>query len=309
MKIIFMGTPEFAVPSLRIIAGSRHEIKAVVTKPDMHCGRGCRLQEPPVKKVARQLNLPILQPDSLKSPDFLAEIAQFSAGLYVVVAFRILPPELLVIPPRGAINLHASLLPRYRGAAPINWALINGEKETGVTVFQIKPTVDTGNILLQERVAIQPTDTYGTLAPRLAEIGARLILAAIDGLEAGTLKGTPQDDGLATPAPKIFPELGEIDWYKPASDLKNLIHGLSPTPGAFTFFRGKRLKILRASVIDEKFPGEPGTIVLCNKNSLSVLTGSGVLKLEELQFEGRKSLPAAEFLCGFGGRVGDKFAS
>ena len=304
-----MGTPEFAVPSLRMIAGSRHEIRAIVTKPDMACGRGCRLQEPPVKKVARELNLPVIQPDSLKSPSFLGEIAQLAADLFVVVAFRILPLELLMIPPRGAINLHASLLPRYRGAAPINWALINGEEETGVTVFQIKPTIDTGDILLQERVAILPSDTYGTLAPRLAEIGARLIVEAIDGLETGTLKGTPQDESLATPAPKIFPELGEIDWYKPASDLRNLIHGLSPTPGAFTFFQGKRLKILRASVTDEKFPGEPGTIIQCDKNNLSVLTGQGVLKLEELQFEGRKTLPSTEFLCGFVGRVGDKFAS
>lgn len=309
MKIIFMGTPEFAVPALQILVSSRHEIMAVVTGPDVARGRGCCVQETPVKCRALSLNLPVLSPVSLKDPVFHEQLRTYPADLYVVVAFRILPPEMIAIPRLGAINLHASLLPRYRGAAPINWALINGEHQTGVTIFQIKATVDTGDILLQERIAIQPNDTAGTLASRLAETGARLLVTVLDKLESGTQRGIPQNNDLVTPAPKIFPELGEIDWHKPAADLKNLIHGLSPTPGAYTFFHGKRLKILRATISDEKYADEPGTIVRRDKTGLTIVTGQGVLRPLELQFEGRKPLQETEFLCGFTGQVGDRFAS
>jgi len=304
-----MGTPEFALPTLRAVNASRHEILAVVTGPDVARGRGQAVQETPVKQLALEFGLPVLQPVTLKNPDFWTEIKTISADLYIVVAFRILPPELIAIPRLGAVNLHASLLPKYRGAAPINWALINGETETGITVFQIKPQVDTGDILLQEKVPIDPADTYGTVAPRLSQIGANLILAALDGLESGTLKGAIQNNDLATPAPKIFPELGEIDWQKPADVVKNLIHGLSPMPGAFSFFKGRRLKFLGATASDENFQSEPGTIVARDKNNLKILTGRGVIIPTELQFEGRKPLAIAEFLRGFAGKAGEKFAS
>jgi len=308
MRIIFMGTPEFALPTLQAIKASRHQILAVVTGPDVARGRGQTVQETPVKQLALKFGLPVLQPVSLKDPTFWSQIKVFPADLYVVVAFRILPPELIAIPRLGAINLHASLLPKYRGAAPINWAIINGETETGVTVFQIKPQVDTGDILLQAKTPIDLKDTYGTVASRLSQTGARLVLEAIDGLEAGTLKGLSQDNALATPAPKIFPELGEIDWQKPATDLKNLIHGLSPNPGAFTFFKGKRLKILSATICGDDDFGAPGTIIACSKTELKIKTGRGVLMPLELQFEGRKPLVVTDFLRGFSGKVGEKFA-
>jgi len=304
-----MGTPEFALPTLRAINASRHQILAVVTGPDVARGRGQAVQETPVKRLAFEFDLPVLQPVSLKAPDFWTEIKAFPADLYVVVAFRILPPELIAIPRLGAVNLHASLLPKYRGAAPINWALINGETETGVTVFRIKPKVDTGDILLQERTVIGPADTYGTLAPRLAQIGANLIHSALDSLESGVSESIPQNDEMATPAPKIFPEIGEIDWQKPAAVVKNLIHGLSPMPGAFSFFKGRRLKFLSAIASEENFQGEPGTIIARDKNNLKILTGRGILMPTELQFEGRKTLAIAEFLRGFAGKAGEKFAS
>jgi len=304
-----MGTPDFARPALQAIADSRHEILAVVTGPDVARGRGCRVQSTPVKRLAQNLNLPVFQPASLKDMEFRNRLREIPADLYIVVAFRILPPEMIAIPPLGAINLHASLLPRYRGAAPINWALINGEDETGVTVFQIKSTVDTGDILAQEKVTIRPDETYGTLAPILAETGARLLIKVLSDLETGTFKIVPQDDDLATPAPKIFPELGEIDWFKSAEDIRNMIHGLSPLPGAYTFFGGRRLKILRAVAADEEYPDAPGTIIRCDKTDLYIQTGRGVLKPIELQFEGRRSLSTREFLCGFTGQVGDKFVA
>jgi len=302
-----MGTPDFALPTLRALGASRHDLLAVVTGLDTARGRGQTVQYSAVKNLALALKVPVLQPESLQDPVFIKEIQEYKADLYVVVAFRILPPELIAIPRRGAVNLHASLLPKYRGAAPINWALINGETETGVTIFQIRPKVDTGDILMQAKTRIDPADTYGTLAPRLATIGANLMLAVLDGLDSGVLTGVPQDNSQATAAPKIFPELGEIDWHKPAADLKYLIHGLSPTPGAYTYFRQKRLKILSAIFENGDYSAEPGEIILCDKAVLKIQTGQGVLIPTVLQYEGRKPLPAAEFLRGFTGKAGEKF--
>lgn len=304
-----MGTPDFAVPAFQAIVDSRHEILAVVTGPDVARGRGCLVQSTPVKCLALNENLPVFQPVSLKDPELHTRLREIQTDLYVVVAFRILPPEMIAIPRLGAINLHASLLPKYRGAAPIHWALINGERATGVTVFQIKSTVDTGDILLQERIDIQPDDTYGTLSPRLAESGARLLVKALDGLTAGTIRVIPQDNDAATPAPKIYPEMGKIDWSKPAEEIKFLIHGLSPIPGAYTFFGDRRLKILKATFENNVYPDVPGTIVCRQKAGLAIQTGRGLLKPTELQLEGRKPLSIAEFLCGFSGQVGDRFAS
>ncbi len=309
MRIIFMGTPTFALPSLERLAQSAHQICAVVTGPDVPQGRGLKLQMPPVKQAALRFGYPVLQPASLKDPAFADELRALRADLFIVVAFRILPPALLDIPALGAINLHASLLPKYRGAAPINWAIINGEQETGVTIFRLKPTVDTGDILMQRSLPINEDDTAGSLAIRLSVLGADLLVETIDRLAVNDLPAQPQNDELATPAPKIFPELGEIDWYKDAFTIKCLIHGLSPSPGAFTFWQGKRLKILRASWQPHSATAEPGTIVARDKKSLSIQTGDGYLFPLELQIEGRRPLPVDVFLRGFSGKAGDRFAA
>lgn len=309
MRIVFMGTPAFALPSLERLAASCHEICAVVTGPDQPAGRGLKVQVPPVKQRALELGYPVLQPVSLKTEEFAAQLKALQPDLLVVVAFRILPAHLLTIPSWGAINLHASLLPRYRGAAPINWAIINGDRETGVTIFRLQPTVDTGHILAQQAVPITEEDTAGTLAERLAQVGASLLLETITKIANGQVSEQAQDDDLATPAPKIFPELGEIDWYKDALTIKCLIHGLAPEPGAFTFFRGKRLKILRARWEPGVKQAEPGTVISRTKKALVIQTGNGWLLPLELQLEGKRPLETAAFLPGFAGQVGDRFGT
>jgi methionyl-tRNA formyltransferase len=309
MKIIFMGTPDFAVPTLKAITASRHEVVGIVTGPDKPAGRGQIVHEPPVKSSARELSIPILQPESLKEQSFFDQLRYLKADLIVVVAFRILPDKVLTIPPKGAINLHASLLPKYRGAAPINWALINGEPETGITIFQIKPQVDTGEILWQEKIPITADDTFGSLHDRLALIGAEALVKVLDKIEQGEISSLPQNHSAATLAPKIHPDLGEINWTNTARSIKGLIHGLSPTPGAFTFFNNKRIKILAADYSDEIVKDLPGTIVVRNKQHLGIQTGQGLLYPKELQWEGKKILPAAEFLKGFKAGLGEQFSS
>jgi len=309
MKIIFMGTPDFAVPSLKAITTSHHEVVGIVTSPDKPAGRGQIVHATPVKSFAKELSLPIFQPESLKQQEFLNQLRSLKAAIIVVVAFRILPDEVLKIPPKGAINLHASLLPRYRGAAPINWALINGEVETGVTIFQIRPQVDTGEILWQERVPIAPTDTYGSLHDKLAAIGSKALVKVLDKIERGEIYPVPQDHSAVTLAPKISPQLGEINWANSAHSIKCLIHGLSPTPGAYTIFNRKRIKILAAEWSAEITEILPGTITVCDKQHLGIQTGQGILYPRELQWEGKKILPVAEFLKGFKASRGDRFPS
>jgi len=309
MKIIFMGTPDFAVPSLKAITASRHEIVGIVTSPDKPAGRGQIIHATPVKSFARELSIPIFQPESLKAPEFLNQLLNLKAAIMIVVAFRILPDEVLTIPPKGAINLHASLLPKYRGAAPINWALINGESETGVTIFQIRPQVDTGEILWQERVPIAVEDTFGSLHDRLAKIGATALVKVLDQIERGEIYPVLQNHSAATLAPKIYPQLGEINWANSAHSIKGLIHGLSPNPGAYTFFEGKRIKILSAEWSDEIFKQFPGTVTVWDKQRLGIQTGQGILYPRELQWEGKKILPVAEFLKGFKAGRGARFPS
>lgn len=309
MKIVFMGTPEFAVPSLREIQKSKHQIISVVTGPDKPRGRGQKLSRTPVKEAAERLKLPVLQPEKLDSPDFLRQMEELNPDLFVVVAFRILPESLLKIPQKGAINLHASLLPRYRGAAPINWAIINGERETGITIFQIKPEVDTGEILYQESIEISEDDTAGSLHDRLSKIGARAFVVVLDMMENGKLNPVPQDEKLATYAPKIKPEMGRINWAKGAKDIKNLIHGLSPVPGAFSFFKNKRIKFLKATVEQSSTNYPPGTIVYLDKKCIKIQTGKGLLLPSVLQTEGKKPLTVSEFIKGFRGSTGDRFIS
>ena len=309
MKVVFMGTPDFAVPSLREIGKSNHQIISVVTGPDKPRGRGQKLSKTPVKEAAEKLNLTILQPEKLDSPEFSKQIEKLEPDIFVVVAFRILPESLLQIPRKGAINLHASLLPRYRGAAPINWAIINGERETGITIFQIKPEVDTGEILYQEKIEIKEDDTAGSLHDKLSRIGAKALVRVLDMIERGEVKPIPQNEKLATYAPKIKPEMGRIDWSKEAKNIKNLIHGLSPVPGAFSFFKNKRVRFLKANIEDTGTSYSPGTIVYLDKKCMKIQTGRGLLLPSILQIEGKKPLTVTEFIKGFRGNTGDRFIS
>lgn len=309
MKVVFMGTPDFAVPSLREIGKSNHQIISVVTGPDKPRGRGQKLSKTPVKEAAEKLNLTILQPEKLDSPEFSKQIEKLEPDIFVVVAFRILPESLLQIPRKGAINLHASLLPCYRGAAPINWAIINGERETGITIFQIKPEVDTGEILYQEKIEIKEDDTAGSLHDKLSRIGAKALVRVLDMVERGEVKPIPQNEKLATYAPKIKPEMGRIDWSKEAKNIKNLIHGLSPVPGAFSFFKNKRVRFLKANIEDTGTSYSPGTIVYLDKKCMKIQTGRGLLLPSMLQTEGKKPLTVTEFIKGFRGNTGDRFIS
>ncbi|RKY47899.1 MAG: methionyl-tRNA formyltransferase [Candidatus Neomarinimicrobiota bacterium] len=309
MKVVFMGTPDYADPYLRLIGKSNHQIISVVTGPDKPRGRGQKLSKTPVKEAAEKLNLTILQPEKLDSPEFSKQIEKLEPDIFVVVAFRILPESLLQIPRKGAINLHASLLPRYRGAAPINWAIINGERETGITIFQIKPEVDTGEILYQEKIEIKEDDTAGSLHDKLSRIGAKALVRVLDMVERGEVKPIPQNEKLATYAPKIKPEMGRIDWSKEAKNIKNLIHGLSPVPGAFSFFKNKRVRFLKANIEDTGTSYSPGTIVYLDKKCMKIQTGRGLLLPSMLQTEGKKPLTVTEFIKGFRGNTGDRFIS
>ena len=309
MKIVFMGTPQFAVPSLRKIADSEHDIIGVVTGTDCKRGRGQRVRKTAVKKVAENLNTKILQPECLDDDNFYQNLQELNPDVFVVVAFRILPERLLSIPKFGAINLHASLLPKYRGPAPINWAIINGEKETGYTIFQIEKSVDTGDMLKQEKIPINDTDTCQEVHDTLAEEGAEGLVSVLENLGKGETKAIPQNDEKATKAPKVNSEMGRIDWSMKAEEIKNLINGLSPYPGAFSFFQGKRVKFIRATYQDENSAKQPGEIAFVDNDSMGIQTGAGVLIPIELQKSGKRVLPVKDFINGFKGKAGDEFTS
>ncbi len=307
MKVIFMGTPGFAVPSLERLIQSDHEVLAVVTGVDKKRGRGHKRQSTPVKKVAQQHDLPILQPKSLKDDEFKKQLRKLNPDIFVIVAFRILPKDVINIPTHGSINLHSSLLPRYRGAAPINWALLNGDKETGVSIFQIEPKVDTGDILFQKKISIEELDTCQEVHDKLADIGADAIPYVLSNL--GNLNSIPQDDNAATKAPKINSTMGEIDWSKSAEEIKNQVHGLSPYPGAYSYFNKKRVKFLRTRFSQENSDHAPGTIAIREKKKLGIQTGDGILYPLELQKEGKRKMILQDFLNGFQGKIGEKFKS
>lgn len=297
MNIAFMGTPEFAVASLEAVHNSRHRIVAVVTGPDKRAGRNLRLQETAVKVAAMKYGVPILQPEDLSAQDFIDALSQLKPDIGVVVAFRILPQEVYRIPTLGCINLHPSLLPDLRGAAPINWALIKGYNHTGVTTFQIESKVDAGLILLQEKVNIDPTDDAGSLSDKLSKIGAELILETIDGLESRILSPSKQD-GEVTRAPRISKEFCQIEWNKPAREIHNKIRGLSPVPAAYTTLNGKVLKIYRTRVIENSGCGEPGDVGVFEGDEIIVQTATGSIGLLEVQIEGRKRMTTREFQRG-----------
>jgi methionyl-tRNA formyltransferase len=300
-RIVFMGTPEFAVASLNALVEAGFHIVGVITAPDKPAGRGMQLSESAVKKYAVQHGLPILQPEKLKSPPFLEALRALQADLQIVVAFRMLPELVWNMPPMGTINLHGSLLPQYRGAAPINWAVINGETETGVTTFKLQQDIDTGNILLQERFPIGEKETAGEIHDRMKEIGAKLVVRTVDGLIAGSLKEKPQvgTGELLRHAPKIFTETCEIGWDKPVTEIYNLIRGLSPFPGAFTHLDGKTLKIYRSERQSGSSSLAAGQYETDRKSFLRFAAADGMISAEEIQLEGKKKMNIGDFLRGY----------
>ena len=301
-----MGTPDFAVPSLDILIDNGYAIPAVVTAPDKPRGRGQEVTPTPVKLAALNHGLTILQPADLKDPVFVSLLASLQPDLIVVVAFRILPREVFSIPRQGTINLHASLLPRYRGAAPINWAIINGETETGVSTFFLEEKVDTGGIITQAALPILPDDDAGTVHDKLARLGAETVLDTVRLIESGRAVPAPQDHRLATPAPKIFKENCRIRWDLPARQIRNLVRGLSPLPSAWTLYQEKVVKIFRLSVSNIPAAGQPGELRL-TPTSLMAAAGDFFVAIEELQLEGRKRMRIEEFLRGYHPRTGEVF--
>ena len=303
IPIIFMGTPEYAVTSLKTLLDKGYNVKAVVTTPDKPAGRGKNIQFSDVKKFALEHNLPILQPEKLKSPEFLAQLKEIDADLFVVVAFRMLPKEVWAMPKRGTINLHAALLPDYRGAAPINHAIINGETETGITTFYIDEQIDTGKIIMQERCAIEPEDNIGTLYDKLMFIGAEAVCKTVDIIASGNVNAIEQDsirtEGLH-PAPKITKEFCQINWNNKSIDIHNLIRGLSPYPAAWCYLKDDiTAKIFTSAYSIEKHNLEAGTFVSDNKSFLKVATQDGFVSILELQMQGKKRMAIKDFLNGF----------
>ena len=299
MNIIFMGTPEFAVPSLAMLSASDNNLVGIVTQPDRPKGRGKHLHAPPVKLLALQHGLPLVQPEKIKEENFIQWVKTINPDLMVVVAFgQILPPKLLRIPSYGCINLHASLLPNYRGAAPINWALINGETRTGVTTILMNEWMDAGDILLQRETDIAPEDDALTLSHHLSILGAKLLFETISQLKRGMLHPLPQDHSKASYAPLLKKEDGHIDWKKEAKIIHHQIRGTFPWPGGFTTWENKFLKIFKSKVIDEEMKEQPGTVSQVSLEGIKVATGKGYLVLTELQLQDRKKMSAAEFIRG-----------
>ncbi|WP_172678814.1 methionyl-tRNA formyltransferase [Jiulongibacter sediminis] len=309
MRIIFMGTPDFAVETLKTLVENKVNVVAVITAPDKPAGRGQKLRETPVKKYAVEQGIPVLQPTRLKSPDFLEELASYKADLQVVVAFRMLPEMVWNMPTKGTFNLHGSLLPQYRGAAPINWAIINGEKETGVTTFFIEKEIDTGHIMFSEKLPIREDMSAGELHDEMMVLGANLVLKTVRAIEADDYPQIPQSELFNSedelkPAPKIFKETCEIDWSKETESLYNLIRGLSPYPAAWTTLQEKTLKIYQTQKLNEKPEGDlvdsSLTEVISNgKDLLAFKTADGWLGITELQLEGKRRMTTEEFLRGF----------
>ena len=300
LRIVFMGTPEFAVPALQRLGGSHHELVLVVTQPDRPKGRGRIPEPPPVKTAADQLGYPVSQPESVRSETFLKVVSGHKPDVLAVVAFgQILPSRLLAIAPLGAVNAHASLLPKYRGAAPIQWAIINGETHTGITTIQMDSGMDTGDILLSHRVRINAADTAETVHDRLADLGAALMLDTLDQLCDGGIQPRQQDRTLATAAPLLEKSTGHIDWRRPAEHIERLIRGVTPWPGAFTYHSSKRLKIYRARPIGTEAHQTPGTVLEAFPDELRVSTGSRPLSILEIQGASGKRLPISEFLRGY----------
>lgn len=298
-NIVFMGTPDFAVPSLTALHHSRHNVIHVVTQPDRPSGRGRKILPPPVKSAAKRFGYPVIQPDKVKTDAFVKTLTLWQPDMLVVAAYgHILPKAILEIPPVGCINVHGSILPKYRGAAPIHWAIINGEKETGITTMLMDVGMDTGDILLTAKEKIRPEDTAATLHDRLSVLGADLLIDTLNRLADGSLEATPQDHSQATVAPMLKKEDGRIDWTLAADAICNHIRGVTPWPGAFTFIGDRRLKIYSAVPASPVSIAAPGTVVAGFADELRVAAGSGTLSILEVQGESGKRMPINEFLHG-----------
>ncbi|WP_072159009.1 methionyl-tRNA formyltransferase [Persicobacter sp. CCB-QB2] len=298
LKIIFMGTPEFAVPSLQTLVEAGQKVVAVITAPDKPKGRGQKLAMSPVKEYAVSQDIPVLQPTNLKNPEFIEELRSYEADLQVVVAFRMLPEVVWSMPTEGTFNLHASLLPQYRGAAPINWAIINGEKETGATTFMLKHEIDTGSIMYQIKEPIHPEDNVGTVYERLMHNGAKLVLKTVEKISEGNYDLQPQDESTELKhAPKIFKETCEIHWDKTTEEIHNLVRGLSPYPAAWTTLQDKTMKVYQTEIVEEEVP--TGTFKTDGKNYLYFGTADGTLSILDLQLQGKKRMKITDFLRGY----------
>lgn len=300
LRIIFMGTPEFAVPSLEILVQNKFNVVAVITAPDKPQGRGQKLTPSPVKACALKYNIPVLQPTNLKSPEFLEELKSHQANLQIVVAFRMLPEVVWAMPALGTFNLHGSLLPQYRGAAPINWAIINGEKETGVTTFFLKHEIDTGSIIFQEKETITEDDDVGSVYERLMHKGAALVLKTVKAIEHGDYPSIPQTTAEEIKhAPKIFKETCQINWNQAREQIRNFVRGLSPYPAAWTLIGGKTFKIFKCSFAHANTDvTQPGEFLTDNKTYLYFKTSDGLLSIDEFQPEGKKRMNVQEFFRG-----------
>ena len=299
MRLIFMGTPDFAVGTLEALIEAGHEVALVVTQPDKPRGRSKKLQYPPVKEAALSHNIEVFQPKRLREAESIEYLKKYQPDCIVVVAFgQILPKEILEMPKYCCVNVHASLLPKYRGAAPIQWAVINGEKVSGVTTMRMDEGLDTGDMILKEEVTLAPDETGGSLFDRLAEVGAKLAVQTLQALEDGTAEFTPQDHEKATQVGMIKKSFGEMDFTKSAVELERLIRGLNPWPGTYTEYQGKTLKIWDATVKEGGDPSKAGTIVNVTKHSFGIQTKDGILVPTEIQLEGKKRMTAEAFLCG-----------
>ncbi len=307
MKLVFMGTPAFAVPTLAALVARGHEIAAVYAQPDRPAGRGQAMQIGPVKQFALDHGLAVEQPEKLRDPAVAERLRALAPDAIVVAAYgKILPRLLLDLPKHGAINVHGSLLPKFRGAAPIQRAILAGEAETGITIMQMNERMDEGDVLVEEAIAIRADDTSATLSERLSELGARLLVEALDGVERGTLAPRPQDHAHATLAPMIRKEEGAIDWRRSAAEIERRVRAFTPWPGAYGELDGKRLKVLRAAVEHDGGAGGPGTILRASDGIFRVATGEGALRLLEVQLEGKRRLRAEEFLAGTRVREGTR---
>ncbi len=307
MKIVFMGTPDFSVEALEALIRAGHEITAVVTQPDKARGRSGSPQYSPVKECALAHGIPVLQPQRIKRPEAVAELKTFEADVFVVVAFgQILSQEILDMPAHGCLNIHASLLPRYRGASPIQHVILNGEERTGITIQQMDAGVDTGDILYQLELPIHREDTSETLFEKLAPLGGQAIVETLRLLEEGKLQPRKQEDGESSYAPLITKEMGRIDFSRDALSIERLVHGMNPWPSAYTFYQGKQLKIWDAAALEEETALEPGTVAAVGRQDFTVAAGGGLLRVRELQLEGKKRMSAHDFLLGLHLAPGEK---
>lgn len=300
MKVIFMGTPDFSVNTLEEIIKAGHEVVLVVSQPDKAVGRSKALKYTPVKECALSHGIEVYQPQKIRTEESIEYLRKYNADIFIVEAFgQIIPKAILDMPRFGCVNVHASLLPKYRGAAPIQWAVINGEKTTGVTIMRMDEGIDTGDMIMKQEVELDAEETGGSLFDKLAETGAKLCVKAMEAIENGTAVYTPQDDGLATHTGKIKKEMGSIDWSMDAEVIERLIRGLNPWPSAYTRLDDKNLKIWKAKVVSHEVKAAPGCILKVTKDELEVQAGNGVLALEEIQLEGKKRMTVDAFLRGY----------